>query len=96
MDYTGGMFPYVNIELPDIGAGEHPIRLVQWLVDRDSEVLAGDRILEVSATGVLFVVGAPASGVLRLQRVIVDQIVTPGELLGVIESTDEHPQTLQN
>ena len=79
-----------DIILPEIGAGPHPIRLVQWLVDPHSEVLAGERLVEVAATGVLFVVSAPATGVLRSQAVGVDAVVAPGTILGTIESeTDE-------
>lgn len=87
--YTVTMSPYRNIELPEIGAGSHPIRVVQWLVDRGAEVLAGDRILEVAATGVLFVVNAPCGGILRLQQAAIDQIVSPGAILGVIEASGD-------
>ena len=73
-----------EIVLPEIGAGRHPIRVVQWLVDRDSEVAAGDRLLEVVASGVLFVVPAPCSGVLKLPAVGIDAIVATGVRLGVI------------
>ncbi len=83
------MSPYREILLPELGAGPHPIRVVQWLVDRDAELMEGDRILEVAATGVLFVVSAPWSGVLRSQRVSVDAIVSAGDLLGVIETSDD-------
>ena len=79
------MSPYREIVLPDLGAGAHPIRVVQWLVDRDSEVLAGDRLLEVAATGVLFVVNAAYGGVLRSQQVVSDALVMPGDVLGVME-----------
>jgi pyruvate/2-oxoglutarate dehydrogenase complex dihydrolipoamide acyltransferase (E2) component len=78
-----------EIILPEIGAGPHPIRLVQWLVDQQSEVLAGERLVEVAATGVLFVVSAPATGVLRSQAVGIDAIVRPGMILGTIEADDE-------
>ncbi|OAI53965.1 hypothetical protein AYO47_03820 [Planctomyces sp. SCGC AG-212-M04] len=77
-----------EIVLPEIGAGPHPIRVVQWLVDLNSEVLAGERLLEVAATGVLFVVSAPASGILRSQLVSADIEVDPGKVLGTIEAED--------
>jgi pyruvate/2-oxoglutarate dehydrogenase complex dihydrolipoamide acyltransferase (E2) component len=77
-----------KIVLPELGAGAHPIRVVQWLVDQNSEVLAGERLVEVAATGVLFVVSAPATGVLRSQAVGIDAIVSPGMTLGTIESDD--------
>jgi pyruvate/2-oxoglutarate dehydrogenase complex dihydrolipoamide acyltransferase (E2) component len=78
-----------EIVLPEIGAGPHPIRVVQWLVDLHSEVLAGERLLEVAATGVLFVVSAPATGFLRSQDVGLDANVKPGMILGTIEAEEE-------
>ncbi len=55
---------------------------MQWLVDRDSEVVAGDRILEVSATGVLYSVSAPWSGVLIRLTARMDATVKTGDVLG--------------
>jgi pyruvate/2-oxoglutarate dehydrogenase complex dihydrolipoamide acyltransferase (E2) component len=78
-----------KIVLPELGADPHPIRVVQWLVDQNSEVLAGERLVEVAATGVLFVVSAPATGVLRSQAVGIDAIVSPGMVLGTIEAEEE-------
>jgi pyruvate/2-oxoglutarate dehydrogenase complex dihydrolipoamide acyltransferase (E2) component len=78
-----------EIILPELGAGPHAIRVVQWLVDVRSEVLAGERLLEVAATGVLFVVSAPASGILRSQAFGVDAVVTPGAVLGMIEAEED-------
>jgi pyruvate/2-oxoglutarate dehydrogenase complex dihydrolipoamide acyltransferase (E2) component len=78
-----------HVTLPEIGAGPHPIRVVQWLIDVNSEVLDGERLLEVAATGVLFVVNAPVGGVLRSQLVSVDADVTPGTILGTIEADDD-------
>ncbi|QDT53095.1 branched-chain alpha-keto acid dehydrogenase subunit E2 [Caulifigura coniformis] len=83
------MSPDREILLPELGAGPHPIRVVQWLVDRDSEILAGDRILEVVATSVLFVVNSPWSGILRAQRVSVDEVVNPGDIVAVIETSED-------
>lgn len=77
-----------EIVLPEIGAGPHPIRVVQWLVDLNSEVLVGERLLEVAATGVLFVVSAPATGILRSQLVSTDAEIEPGKILGTIEAED--------
>ena len=52
------------IVLPYQGVGDAPVRLVQWLVDVGAEAIEGERIAEVLADGVLFIVAAPASGVL--------------------------------
>ena len=85
-----------EITLPELGASPHSIRVVQWLVDVRSEVLAGERLLEVAATGILFVVSAPASGVLRSQAVGVDAIVTPGTVLGTIEAEEDDDDGSEN
>ena len=53
------------IVLPNLGAQEHQIRLVQWLVDTGDRVLEGDRVAEVLVGGVLFHVAAPAEGVVQ-------------------------------
>jgi pyruvate/2-oxoglutarate dehydrogenase complex dihydrolipoamide acyltransferase (E2) component len=79
----------LEIVLPAIGADSHPIRVVQWLVDVDSEVLVGERVVEVAATGVLFIVSAPVTGVVRSQIVGVDAVVAPGMVLGVIEADED-------
>ena len=54
------------IMLPDLGVGDAPIQLVQWLVEVGAEVIEGERVAEVLADGVLFHVEAPASGLLTL------------------------------
>jgi pyruvate/2-oxoglutarate dehydrogenase complex dihydrolipoamide acyltransferase (E2) component len=80
---------WTPIEMPDIGAGPHDVRVVQWLVDRGSEVLAGDRLLEVAVPGILFTVSAPCAGWLVELAVKMDDVVRPGDRLGAIERGEE-------
>lgn len=53
------------IILPDLGAGDQPIRLAQWLVESGDTVVQGDRVAEVLVGGVLFHVASPADGVVQ-------------------------------
>ncbi|MBX3442294.1 MAG: lipoyl domain-containing protein [Planctomyces sp.] len=78
----------VELRMPDIGAAGQPIRLVQWLADRGAMVIEGDRLIEVVASGVLFHIAAPRTGVLAEHRLANDAFVEPGDLLGVIEPAD--------
>lgn len=50
--------------MPDIGAEEQTLQLVQWLVEPGAEVLSGDRLAEVVAAGVLFYVQSPFNGMI--------------------------------
>lgn len=72
------------ILLPDIGSEDQPVRVVQWLVDAGAEVVAGDRLLEVVCSGVVFHVSAPATGVLIEQTFDARATVEVGETLGVV------------
>jgi len=72
------------IVVPDLQA-EGPIRVVQWLVDPGTQVYAGDRVVELLVSGIVFCVESPAEG-------IVGEIVRAGraevgvgEVLGWVE-----------
>lgn len=79
----------IPIVVPDIGAGEDPIRFVQWLVDDGDTVLAGDRVAEVIAAAVLFHVSSPAEGTLLRGDVQTGAILRVGTTLGVIAANGE-------
>lgn len=76
----------VPVQLPDLGVGDAPVRLVQWLVDAGDEVIEGERIAEVLADGVLFHVAAPASGMLKSILVSSGAQLNRNDLLGRIAS----------
>lgn len=76
----------VPIRLPDIGAGDEPIRFGQWLVDEGDAVLTGDRLAEVLAGSVLFHVASPAEGTLIRGDAMPEGVLTVGAVLGVIDT----------
>lgn len=83
------------IRVPDMGTGDQPLQLVQWLVDRDSEVLSGDRVAEVLASGILFQIASPASGMVAGIEREGRSAVRTGEIIGWIqcESTSSEDPT---
>jgi 2-oxoglutarate dehydrogenase E2 component (dihydrolipoamide succinyltransferase) len=72
------------ITVPELGAGDEPIRVSAWLVDVGQTVIAGDRVVEVLIPGITFDIGAGRSG--ELVEVIrsADAVVVPGDVLGWI------------
>lgn len=74
------------IILPDLGAGETPVRISGWLVEPGEQVIQGDRVVEVVLPGLTFDVPAPLSGrLVRIEKGL-SSPVQPGEVLGWIES----------
>jgi 2-oxoglutarate dehydrogenase E2 component (dihydrolipoamide succinyltransferase) len=70
--------------LPDLGVDEVAVSL--WLVESGTEVVQGDRLIEVVADGVTVDLPAPASGVLIETLVAEDDPLAIGQVLGVVES----------
>ncbi len=77
------------IELPDLGVGDAPVRLVQWLVEAGAEVIEGERVAEVLADGVLFHVEAPASGTLIEINTSAGRMIGDSARIGVIGPVDQ-------
>jgi pyruvate/2-oxoglutarate dehydrogenase complex dihydrolipoamide acyltransferase (E2) component len=75
--------------MPEIGAGAQPLRIVQWLVEPGTELLAGDRVVEIATVGVLFSVSSPWSGTLVQQLRPSDATVRTGEPLATIDVSDD-------
>ena len=73
----------VPLVAPDLGVAR--VMLSLWLVAEGSEVLEGDRVVELVAGGVTVDLGAPVSGRLVAQRVDEDAAVTPGDVLAEFE-----------
>lgn len=76
----------IPVLLPDLGAGDVPIRFAQWLVESGEPVMEHDRIAEVLVGGVLFHVASPAEGTLRHLVEREDTILRIGESLGYIRA----------
>jgi pyruvate/2-oxoglutarate dehydrogenase complex dihydrolipoamide acyltransferase (E2) component len=71
-----------DISLPDLGA--RPIVLSAWFADTGEMVFEGDRLVEVLVTGATFDVSAPATGRLQEKRVLPNDALLPGQVLGVV------------
>ena len=80
----------VPILLPDLGAADEQVRVSAWLADPGESVQAGERIVEVLISGVTFDVSAPATGRLASVEAPLSAVVSPGDVLGWIE-TENHP-----
>jgi pyruvate/2-oxoglutarate dehydrogenase complex dihydrolipoamide acyltransferase (E2) component len=75
------------ILLPDLGAT--PVRLSTWFADLGEQVFEGDRLVEVLLGGATFDVAAPATGRLAEKRARNDQLLEPGQVLGLIQVDDQ-------
>ena len=71
------------IILPDLGAS--PVSLSIWFVAPGEAVYEGDRLVEVLAAGATFDVSAPATGRLLEKHAMPNDILSPGQILGVVE-----------
>jgi len=73
--------------LPELGAA--PVRLSLWFSAPGDTVFAGDRLVEVVVAGATFDVAAPATGRLIERQAWPRDVLTPGQVLGVVESNPE-------
>jgi pyruvate/2-oxoglutarate dehydrogenase complex dihydrolipoamide acyltransferase (E2) component len=78
-----------QLVLPDLGLGNADVQVSVWLAALGSEVVCGDRILEVVSADVAVDLPAPATGRLVQRCVAVDEVLHAGQLLGVIEETED-------
>lgn len=78
----------IAISVPELGAGDRPIEVVQWLVDETRMVSAGDRIVELLADGVVFHLTSDRAGLLdRIERSR-GAVVQAGETLAWLTAGD--------
>jgi pyruvate/2-oxoglutarate dehydrogenase complex dihydrolipoamide acyltransferase (E2) component len=75
------------IILPELGAA--PVRLSLWFAAPGDLVFEGDRLVEVVVAGATFDVSAPATGRLIERHAWPRDVLTPGQVLGVMESEPE-------
>ncbi len=80
---------HVPILLPDLGAG--PAVLSVWFADVGEPVFEGDRLVEVLVGGATFDVAAPATGRVVEKRVLMNDRVSPGQVLGLVETAADEP-----
>ena len=75
-----------TIVLPEVGAA--PVRLSLWFAAPGDLVFEGDRLVEVVVAGATFDVSAPATGRLIERHAWPRDLLTPGQVLGVLESEE--------
>lgn len=76
------------VVLPDLRTGDEPVRISAWLVDPGDTVAEGDRLVEVLIRGITFDVASPTDG--QLTKIVrpFDALVTTGDVLAWIETTE--------
>jgi pyruvate/2-oxoglutarate dehydrogenase complex dihydrolipoamide acyltransferase (E2) component len=79
------------IIVPELGAQD--LVLSVWYVKRGEPVFAGDRLVELLLGSATFEIIAPCSGTLVEQSAWPDDRLSPGQVLGQVES-DEASSTL--
>jgi pyruvate/2-oxoglutarate dehydrogenase complex dihydrolipoamide acyltransferase (E2) component len=77
----------VELCLPDLDLGDTPVTACSWHVKVGQRVVEGDRLLEVLAGDVTVDLPSPATGVLAERRVEIDDRLTVGQVLAVIEAS---------
>lgn len=78
-----------RLTVPDLGLAGVTLVLSLWLVPEGSEVIEGDRVVELLAAGVTIDLAAPVSG--RFARALADEddAVFPGAVLGEFVATPD-------
>src|SRR5437588_12770502 len=80
---TGWWAMHTPVLLPDLGAAS--VRLSLWFAQPGDLVFEGERLVEVVAAGATFDVPAPATGRLVERHAWPRDVLTPGQLLGMVE-----------
>ena len=78
----------VPIIVPDLGLGETPVVLSLWLVPQGSNVLEGDRVVELATNPATVDLLAPVAGQCVRQFVDEDTLVFPGMVIAEILPED--------
>lgn len=78
----------IPVEMTDIDLAERATTIGCWLVPVGAQVVQGDRLLELLAGEVVVDLPAPATGKLAEKRVADGDVVTRGQVLGTIETSD--------
>jgi pyruvate/2-oxoglutarate dehydrogenase complex dihydrolipoamide acyltransferase (E2) component len=76
----------IELRLPDLGLDGQPISLSNWLVSRGSRVERGEPLAEILAGPATVDLPSPAAGVLVKRLVDVDEPLSVGQVLAIIES----------
>jgi 2-oxoglutarate dehydrogenase E2 component (dihydrolipoamide succinyltransferase) len=79
--------PQIELRLPDLGLDDQPITLSAWLVPRGAHVTPGERVAEILAGPATIDLPSPVDGVILRRLVDVDELITVGQPLAVIETS---------
>ncbi len=83
--------PRHYLTLPDLAAGDRPVIVSLWLVNRGSRVVEGDQLIEILAGEAVIDLPSPATGRLVKKLVAEREPVHTGQRLAVIELDEEEP-----
>jgi pyruvate/2-oxoglutarate dehydrogenase complex dihydrolipoamide acyltransferase (E2) component len=75
------------LAVPDCGVMGMPLRLSLWLVPEGSDVLEGDRVVELLAGGATIDLESPVTGRLVAHLADEDEVVAPGMVIAEFEAT---------
>lgn len=78
----------IPLGMTDLDLPERTITIGCWLAPAGVQVVLGDRLLEVLAGEVVVDLLAPATGKLSEKHVAEGDVVTPGQVLGMIETCE--------
>ncbi len=80
------------IVVPDLGVGQQPITLVNWLVSPGSSIIAGERVAELLVDSILFHLESEFDGELERLLAPTGSKVKAGDAVAEIsrETTSEH------
>ena len=75
------------VHVPDLRAGT--VRLSLWFAQVGETLRRGERLVELLVDGATFDVTAPADGTLIERHARPDEVLRTGQILGVLETSDE-------
>lgn len=93
MSKTERFLPMQELKMPKMGESITEGTIINWLVEEGDSFEEGDIILEVATDKVDNEVPAPASGVLKEIKFQPNDIVPVGDVLAILEITEEKTDT---
>lgn len=75
----------IELVVPDLGTS--PVKFSLWYVQQGDQMLEGDRVAEVLIPGLTFDIHAPISGRLIEKVAHPNDLLTSGQVVGVIEGS---------
>lgn len=84
----------VPIKIPDLGAADDQVTLVQWLVEVGDEITRGQKIVSIETDKAVVELESVAAGMLLKQCVAKGQDATVGDVIAYVgEPGDSVPET---